>query len=213
MNNITKAKTALERLREQKAKKEAAKKAKKTPIEWLREQLQKATKEAEEESEEEAKKTPFERRREQLLQQQKATKEAEERSKIAKQTTSIPKAQDTDLSNNDGIISEKKKLRKAAKRLLADIIDIFNASKVSEIRSQVLIDQLCSDDTKQWATYCEGQKLHFRRLALLLGQFNIESKDIRFKDKTFKGYEKDKFVSALKSLAAKKLKRQAHNKQ
>jgi len=82
------------------------------------------------------------------------------------------------------------------KRLLSDIIAIFRANNISKIRSESLIAALCADAKKPWATFCKGRNLHNQRLSALLKEFGIHSRDMRFDDRSFKGFKKEWFVDA-----------------
>lgn len=82
------------------------------------------------------------------------------------------------------------------KRLLSDIIAIFRANNITKIRSELLIAELCADAKKPWATFCKGRNLHSQRLSALLKEFGIHSRDMRFDDRSFKGFKKEWFVDA-----------------
>ena len=93
---------------------------------------------------------------------------------------------------------KKETVNSTCKRLLADIIAVFRARNISKIRSKSLLVQLCADKKKPWATFCHGNNLHFQRLSALLREFGIHSKDMRFKNRSFKGYQKEWFVDVAK---------------
>ena len=83
------------------------------------------------------------------------------------------------------------------KRLLSDIIVIMKHKNRSKMRSKHLLVHLCSNPKKPWATFCRGgRKLNFRQLSAMLRAFGIRSKDMRFNNKSFKGYQKEWFVDA-----------------
>ena len=82
-------------------------------------------------------------------------------------------------------------------RLVSDIWKIFLTRAVSKLRTKHLLDCLCSDMTMPWATYnSDGGKIKARQISNLLKAFKIQSDDIRFDTKIFKGYQKKKFVKA-----------------
>jgi hypothetical protein len=90
------------------------------------------------------------------------------------------------------------------KRLLADIIAIFKAKDMSKMRSKQLLTHLCADSKKPWATFCGGKKLHCHRLSALLKEFGIRSKDMRFNNRSFKGYQLEWFVDAKRHMRTNK---------
>ncbi len=93
-------------------------------------------------------------------------------------------------------------ISKSAKRLLKDIIAIFKAKNSYKMRSKRLLAHLCSDAKKPWATFCRGcRNLNYRQLSALLREFGIRSKDMRFKNRSYKGYQKEWFVDAVRRSA------------
>jgi hypothetical protein len=91
-----------------------------------------------------------------------------------------------------------------AKRLLADIFAIMKDKNRSKMRSKHILLHLCSNVRKPWATFCGGKKLHYHRLSAMLREFGIHSKDMRFNNKSFKGYQREWFVEAAKRVASKR---------
>jgi len=79
--------------------------------------------------------------------------------------------------------------------LLRDIHDIFDAKRVTKLRTTRLLAALCSDHAKQWASLCEGG-ISARRLNTLLKRFGLHSRDIRFKAGVFKGFERGTIAEA-----------------
>lgn len=80
-----------------------------------------------------------------------------------------------------------------ATQLLADIKQVFEVKKISRIKSADLIFELCEDEELGWSTYYRGKPLTPRQLAKLLGQYGIQSKTVRDKYSTPKGYELAQF--------------------
>lgn len=81
---------------------------------------------------------------------------------------------------------------------MKDTVNIMNDSEVDKMSSEEILKTLNSDTTKNWATYCNGQILHSRRLAKLFKIFGIHSIDIRIKEEGVKkGYLKESFIRKL----------------
>lgn len=83
-----------------------------------------------------------------------------------------------------------------AESLLSDVKKIFLSKKAVQLRSQTILDALCADKRKPWATFHNGREIGPRQLALLLKQFNIHSRDLRFSGSAYKGYKFEWFVNA-----------------
>jgi Protein of unknown function (DUF3631) len=69
-----------------------------------------------------------------------------------------------------------------AHELLGDIRGIFNLEKNRDdehLGSTYLVDALCEDETKRWATHNHGQPLSARQLAKLLKPYKVEPQVIR----------------------------------
>lgn len=81
--------------------------------------------------------------------------------------------------------------------LLADIEAVFDAKAVSRLPTAALIDALCEDDERPWATYNRGKPMSPRQVARLLSGYKIESKTLRFDyGSPAKGYERAQFTDA-----------------
>ena len=80
--------------------------------------------------------------------------------------------------------------------LLADIREIFKRRRVQKISTADLIEALCEDAEKSWATYSRGKPLSPRQLARLLSGYGIKSKTIRMKYETPKGFDAAQFIDA-----------------
>jgi putative DNA primase/helicase len=84
-----------------------------------------------------------------------------------------------------------------ANELLADIQEIFHTKQVIKISTTDLINTLCEDTEKSWATYNRGKQLSPRQLSTKLKDYGISSKTIRISAyETAKGYETDQFKDA-----------------
>ncbi|MDD5462874.1 MAG: DUF3631 domain-containing protein [Methylococcales bacterium] len=77
--------------------------------------------------------------------------------------------------------------------LLADIQEILDTKKVDKIFTAHLIEALCEDDEKTWATYNRGKPISPRQISSRLKGYGIESKTIRIGYDTKKGFTKDQF--------------------
>lgn len=84
--------------------------------------------------------------------------------------------------------------------LMLDVKAIFELKKAVQLRSQTILDALCADKKKPWATFCNGKEIGARQLASLLKPYGIHSRDLRFSGSAFKGYKKEWFVIAGRSV-------------
>lgn len=85
----------------------------------------------------------------------------------------------------------------SANELLSDIQEILHAKKTLKISTSELINALCEDTEKSWATYNRGKPLSPRQLATKLKDYGITSKTIRMNSyETAKGYEAEQFNDA-----------------
>lgn len=85
----------------------------------------------------------------------------------------------------------------SANELLSDIQEVFEAKQVIKITTTELINALCEDTEKSWATYNRGKPLSPKQLSGKLRDYGISSKTIRFTPyETAKGYECDQFKDA-----------------
>ena len=81
--------------------------------------------------------------------------------------------------------------------LLADIRVIFDATGLDEITTKALLDALCADKERRWATYNKGKAISDRQVAKLLKQFSIVSEDVYPPgEKHAKGYKRVRFLDA-----------------
>lgn len=80
--------------------------------------------------------------------------------------------------------------------LLRDVKPIFDVTGRKWFWTHELLDQLCSEEDKQWRYYCNGKPLSPRALGELLAPFGIVSKDIRYGESVKKGYERAAFEDA-----------------
>lgn len=82
----------------------------------------------------------------------------------------------------------------SANELLADIQEIFDIKSVIKITTAELIQALCDDPEKSWATYNRGKPLSPKQLSSKLKPYGISSKTIRTNNyETAKGFECDQF--------------------
>lgn len=80
--------------------------------------------------------------------------------------------------------------------LLQDIKTAFEERRWLKVKSADLIEALCEDDMKPWATYSRGQRITPRQLANRLGEYKIQPKSVRLGMTVSKGYERDQFEDA-----------------
>ena len=80
--------------------------------------------------------------------------------------------------------------------LLADIQEVFETAKVDKISTAQLIDALCSEDERPWATYNRGKPISPRQVSKRLGEYGISSTTIRAGTEVFKGFRRGMFDEA-----------------
>lgn len=81
--------------------------------------------------------------------------------------------------------------------LLADIQEVFENRNVQRIKTADLIDALCQDEEKSWATYNRGKPISPRQVANRLKEYGIASKNIRVESyEICKGFERTQFDEA-----------------
>ena len=80
--------------------------------------------------------------------------------------------------------------------LLADIKEIFESKRTERISSKELIEALCSDDEKPWATYNRGKGISPRQVSKRLMGYGISSKNIRIGYEISKGFEIPSMIGA-----------------
>lgn len=88
--------------------------------------------------------------------------------------------------------------------LLSDIQEIFEIQNLDRIGSAELIQQLCADEEKPWATFNRGASIKPRQIAKQLKDFSISSHTIRLGFTTAKGYLKSQFADAFARYLAPK---------
>jgi putative DNA primase/helicase len=77
--------------------------------------------------------------------------------------------------------------------LLADIQEVFETKRVERIGTAELIEALCADDGKPWATFNRGKPIVPRQVAKRLKEYGIVSKNVRVGYRQSKGFERLQF--------------------
>jgi putative DNA primase/helicase len=80
--------------------------------------------------------------------------------------------------------------------LLSDIQEAFAQKRVDRLSSAEIINILCDDDEKRWATYNKGFPITPTQVAKRLGEYGICSTTIRVPGQTLKGYHLHMFTDA-----------------
>ncbi len=80
--------------------------------------------------------------------------------------------------------------------LLQDIKSAFEEKLWLKVKSADLIEALCEDDMKPWATYNRGQRMTPRQLSNRLAEYKIQPGNVRLGMAVSKGYERDQFEDA-----------------
>jgi putative DNA primase/helicase len=83
-----------------------------------------------------------------------------------------------------------------AVELLADVREVLHSKELDRVSSETLVEHLCADPTRRWATYNKGKWVSQRQVASLLRRFDIAPNTIRIGDKTPRGYLVDWFSEA-----------------
>jgi putative DNA primase/helicase len=78
--------------------------------------------------------------------------------------------------------------------LLSDIQEVFETKRIERIATAELIEALCSDDEKPWATYNRGKPVSPRQITKRLREYGIGSKNVRAGYEVRKGFEKVQFL-------------------
>jgi len=103
------------------------------------------------------------------------------------------------VSTLDIVVAKQRKFINKVKhlgpQLLTDIYHIFLGIDEDRIRSEELSNSLCVRN-KLWATYNQGENINFKQISDILKLYGIQSKEIRFGDKTYKGYKREFFAEA-----------------
>jgi putative DNA primase/helicase len=77
--------------------------------------------------------------------------------------------------------------------LLSDIMEVLETKRVERIGTTELIEALCADDEKPWATYNRGKPVSPRQIAKRLKEYGIASKNLRAGYGVTKGFERIQF--------------------
>lgn len=86
--------------------------------------------------------------------------------------------------------------------LLMDIENIF-VGGVTRITTAELIEKLCADEERPWATYNRGKQIAPRQVAKLLKEYGIHSKNLKQSyGVVAKGYEQAQFADAFQRYLA-----------
>lgn len=94
------------------------------------------------------------------------------------------------------MISSSNESSSVGVELLQDIEEIFNRLNLDRMASAELIQRLCDDPEKPWATYNRGASISPRQIANRLKEFGVLSHTIRVGYATVKGYLKSQFTDA-----------------
>jgi putative DNA primase/helicase len=80
--------------------------------------------------------------------------------------------------------------------LLVDIREVFESKRLAKISTAELIQHLCDDDEKSWATYNRGRPITPRQVAKKLKEYGIASKNLRINCDVVKGFDHEQFKEA-----------------
>jgi len=93
-------------------------------------------------------------------------------------------------------LSSTERTQSIENELLADVRDAFAVSGATKLRTADLIDALCADEEKAWATVYRGGRITPRNLSDMLDKYGIAPKTIRIGTQLPKGYELSQFADA-----------------
>jgi putative DNA primase/helicase len=77
--------------------------------------------------------------------------------------------------------------------LLEDIQEMFEQKRIERTSIKELVEVLCSDDEKPWATYNRGRAITPRQISKRLRDYGVYTKTFRQGYETVKGYEWEQF--------------------
>lgn len=80
--------------------------------------------------------------------------------------------------------------------LLTDIRDLFEQKDLPSLFTKELIEALCSDDEKPWATWNKGRPMTASQLSKKLSPFKVKPEDVRRGSLVKKGYKLSKLQDA-----------------
>ncbi|MCL1825820.1 MAG: DUF3631 domain-containing protein [Betaproteobacteria bacterium] len=80
--------------------------------------------------------------------------------------------------------------------LLASIRDVFEAKRETRIYTKDLIEALCEDEEKPWASYSKAGRITPRQLAKRLKDYGVASQLLRIGSDVLRGYERVQFEDA-----------------
>jgi hypothetical protein len=81
-------------------------------------------------------------------------------------------------------------------QLLADIREVFHQTETDRLPSDILVTHLIEIEASPWAEFNNGKPITANRLSRLLKPFKIQSRKLRFEDKTPWGYLRESFADA-----------------
>ena len=94
------------------------------------------------------------------------------------------------------ISGDKKTSQSLGVELLDDIKEVFDEKKLERVFTYQLVDYLCEDSEKSWATYNRGKPITPKQLSIKLSGYGIRSKDVRIGYDKKKGFETSQFDDA-----------------
>lgn len=101
-------------------------------------------------------------------------------------------------------LADSKSTTSASQELLADLREIFKADDADAWGSNALVEELCKDLTKRWATHNHGAPLSVFQLAKLLEPYNIDPDRVRIGTHQIRGYHVADFADAFKRYLGKR---------
>ena len=87
-----------------------------------------------------------------------------------------------------------------AESLISDVKTIFRQKKpAQQLRTQTILDALCADKKKPWATFCNGSPIGAKKFASIVKPYGIISRDHRFSGRAYKAYKLELFLNVARS--------------
>jgi hypothetical protein len=84
------------------------------------------------------------------------------------------------------------------RQLLSDVYKIFETLGTDRIPTPRLLEELCSLPDSEWTNFSHGKPINERNLAKKLRTYEIKPAQIRFQDRSSKGYYKGEVEQAYK---------------
>jgi putative DNA primase/helicase len=86
--------------------------------------------------------------------------------------------------------------------LLADVRQAFGTLNVQRISTRDLLDELCRDEERPWATWAKGHNMTARQLGRMLDAYGVSSRQVKIDHVNVRGFEIGQFADAFERYLA-----------